>query len=135
MGADFTFAFNEMEATRTKAYKNARHLSQPVRVSNTVKLLEDCGIKNWNEVSDVDTINSDEMYEFLKNCIDVVYDNDTRECGFFIIDHRVFHITGGMSWGDYPSDVYEQFAVCQCLGLTLNQPLGEFEHETEGESK
>ena len=135
MGADFTFAFNEMEATREKAYENARHLSQPVRVANTVGLLEDCGINKWNEVPDVATINGDEVYEFLKNCIDVVYDNNTRECGSFTIDNRVFHITGGMSWGDYPTDVYEQFAVCQYLGLTLNQPLSEYEYIREGENK
>lgn len=123
MGADFAFAITEMKATREQAYAKARYLTLPDQLDATVSDLEDyCGITAWYDLEETPT--EHQVYEFLKRCIDTVYDSESRrDCGFFVIDSdRVFFITGGMSWGDPPTDVYDDFTVCQTMQLTLPPP-------------
>lgn len=122
MGADFAFAVVEMKATREEAYAKARYLTLPNNIEATTADLENyCGVNEWY---DLESPTEHQVYEFLKRCIDTVYDSDNRrDCGFFVVDSdRLFFITGGMSWGDPPTDVYDDFAVCQVMQLTFPPP-------------
>lgn len=120
MGADLIMSINKMEATKEEAYENARHLVAEERLQNTITFLEDCAVY----VEQYET--SDEVLALLIDSIDLVYGSQTRrDCSMFYTDDSVFYITAGMSWGDSPTDAYEAFNICECLGLTLKQPLGE----------
>lgn len=120
MGADLMFSICEMEATKEQAYNNARHLSATERYINTVTFLEDMGVTSrWYDTEPT----PEDVQQFLIDCIDEVYSSQRRrDCGLFHVDKREFYITAGMSWGDAPTDAWDEFSVCEALGLTLNQP-------------
>lgn len=42
---------------------------------------------------------------------------NSREVGFFTVKGTTFLITGGMTWGDDPTDAYKAFTVTQELQL------------------
>ena len=43
-----------------------------------------------------------------------VLDED-RECGHMIIGEAQYYVTGGMSWGDAPTDIYDQMNALICI--------------------
>jgi len=115
MGADFMFSINEMKLTKEEAYKKANDYVSNSLQETVYRLVEECGCYHLS-----DDIISSEVYEYLTQCIDEVYSyKSLRDCSYFTIDTtRTFAITGGMSWGDVPSNSYESFNVCETLGLT-----------------
>lgn len=121
MGAEFVFAVCEMEASKEEAYANARHLSMPERCEHTATFVEHMLMAGEWASSFIPL--SEHLFKYLTVCIDEVYDaGNRRDCGSFYVDKRKFYITGGMSWGDQPTDVFNSFSVCETLGLTLKQP-------------
>jgi len=112
MGADLIFSLCEMVLTKEQAYTKADELTKADNVTEIATLLaEQCGIEL--EDSDVNA--------HLKECIDEVYSSvGRRDTGSFQLDKgkRMFFITGGMSWGDMPTDSYPSFIVCEVLELT-----------------
>ena len=118
MGADLVFSLCEMVLTKEQAYTKADELTKDVNMFETTTVLsEQCGIEL--EDSDVNA--------HLKECIDEVYSSvSRRDTGSFQLDKgkRMFFITGGMSWGDSPTDAYQSFIVCEVLELTT--PVGHY---------
>lgn len=121
MGADFMFSINEMKLTKEEAYAKARKYADNSLEATVTMLVEHCGCYEFdNMYLEGYDITSDQLYEFLTECIDTVYNYQSlRDCSYFTIDYtRRFAITGGMSWGDEPSNSYKSFNVCEVLGLT-----------------
>lgn len=61
----------------------------------------------------------DELRNLVLRAINVVYDcweNGNRDCTVMIVDHdRKFLLTGGHSWGDEPSSVWDEFMIVLAL--------------------
>ena len=120
MGADLIYSFNEIQATKEEAIKNAEILFASKTPLDLVRGIEDdCGISRWYGESE-ESLNPTEVLEFLKDCVKEVYaSTGRRDCGQITIDGtRPFYFTSGMSWGDVPSDVYDSFVVCEVYHLT-----------------
>ena len=123
MGADLIYSFNEIQATKEEAIKNAEILFASETPLDLVRGIEDeCGISRWYGESE-ESLNPTEVLEFLKECVEDVYSSiNRRDCGVMYVDEtRPFYFTAGMSWGDTPTDVYDSFIVCQNYGLTLTK--------------
>jgi hypothetical protein len=117
MGAVFEFSINEMEVSRDVAYRNIESLlAYPEKL---LVELEYDGLFVPDEVP-----SKEELRALLRNHVDVVYSCSTRDEGYFYVDDdRLFHITGGMSWGDSPNDVWDSYCICHALRLTRRVPL------------
>ena len=125
MGADLMISVNEMKLTKDQAIAKARKLVAEYPLPDLLETLESCGCHTWSEA---DTSNpsitptlSNEVVEYLIQCVETVYTySDRRDCAFFTLDgNRRFAVTGGMSWGDEPTDVWLPFVICEVLGLTV----------------
>jgi hypothetical protein len=110
-----------MEATKDEAYENARYLSLPERCENTAQFIFDTLMSaEWD--SSYSPL-SEKLYSYLVVCIDEVYDaRNRRDCGVIYVGDKQFYLTGGISYGDQPTEAYNSFSVCELLGLTLKQP-------------
>jgi hypothetical protein len=58
------------------------------------------------------------LREDLRKAVDVIYDSYRRDKALFYVDYgqenqREFVITGGMSWGDAPTDAWDSFELAQ----------------------
>lgn len=117
MGADFYFSINELQVTETQAKKNVQTLIDKNNFEDTLQTL----ISNFGLFEDLDyDVFPKDVLTFLTNCVETVYEEDRRDSGRYkLADGRVLAITGGMSWGDYPTDSYQAFRVCEDLGITL----------------
>lgn len=122
MGADFCFIINEIQVSKDEARRNAERLVAAQRVEVERILFEDCLVSAMDD--DSANITDADVLACLYGAIDEVYDCDQRrDCGIFYVDgNRPFHITGGISWGDSPSDAWESFDIVCNLGLTLTTP-------------
>lgn len=117
MGADFDFSINELQVTETQAKKNVQTLVDKKNFDDTLQIL----MANFGLFDELeyDVLPKDVM-TFLFNCVETVYEENRRDAGRYkLADGRVLAITGGMSWGDYPTDSYQAFRVCEDLGITL----------------
>jgi hypothetical protein len=120
MGADLLYSFCEIQATEEEAMKNAEIFFASQPILDLVRGMEDeCGISRWYGESE-ESLNPNEVLEFLKDCVKEVYASiGRRDCGVIMIDGtRPFYFTAGMSWGDVPSDCYDSFVVCEVYHLT-----------------
>jgi hypothetical protein len=111
MGADFVFSICEMVLTKEQAYTKADELTKADKATETAtSLAEQCGVE----------LEDNEINAYLKKCIDEVYAPQGRDTGSFRLDEgkRDFLITGGMTWGDSPTDAYQSFIVCEVFELT-----------------
>ena len=120
MGADFIFSINEIKLTKEEAYKKASDCAFNSRQETIDRLVNECGCYHFSDDTTSSETTSSEVYKYLIECLDNVYNYQSfRDCSYFIIDGtRKFAITGGMSWGDAPTNSYESFNVCETLGLT-----------------
>ena len=66
--------------------------------------------------------------ELLRNAIEeVIYTDDRRDTAHMFLDHRWWIISGGMSWGDSPTeamqyiDIIEESGVLKGLNHTSNE--------------
>jgi len=109
MGADLMLNYVEIAEPREKA--QAR-LDRLVLTEEHLETFENCGYYGFEE-EDFSEETEKKMREKLQECLDVVYDADgRRDVSSFIIDgNRTFYFTGGMSWGDDPSECYADFWI------------------------
>jgi hypothetical protein len=117
MGADFDFSINELQVTEHQAKKNVQTLVDEKNFEETLHILE----TQFNLFTHLkyDVIPED-VRIFLMNCVETVYEEGRRDAGRYrMADGRVLAITGGMSWGDNPTDSYQAFSICETLGVTL----------------
>lgn len=117
MGADFDFSINELQVTENQAKKNVQTLVDEKNFEKTLYVLE----SEFNLFTHLEyDVFPQDVKTFLMNCVETVYEEGRRDSGRYrMSDGRVLAITGGMSWGDHPTDSYQAFIVCESLGITL----------------
>jgi len=59
----------------------------------------------WDEMTE------QQIVERIDEAFKVVYNSDSREIGWFNDEDKRWVITGGMSWGDDPTDCYRDFEI------------------------
>jgi len=122
MGADLMLNYVEIAEPREKA--QAR-LDRLVLTEEHLATFEECGYYGFEE-EDFSEETEKKMREKLQECLDVIYDahagHGRRDVSCFLIDgDREFLVTGGMSWGDEPSDYYTEFWIFfEFLGYPSN---------------
>lgn len=117
MGADFYFSINELQVTENQAKKNVQTLVNEENFEDTLQTL----VANFGLFDELeyDVFPKDVMV-FLMNCVETVYEENRRDLGRYkFADGKVIVLSGGMSWGDYPTDCYQALRVCEDLGITL----------------
>lgn len=69
---------------------------------------------------DIDIVpnHSDDCRERIRYAIDAVLaGHEPRDTGILYIDHKTYIVTGGMSYGDYPTDSFEDVALLDYSGI------------------
>lgn len=112
MGADLLLNYVEIAEPREKAQARLDKLQM---TEEHLSMFEDCGIYQFSDEEFSEQVQKD-MKARLQQALDVVYDNDekwtTRDVTRLIIDgNRTFLFTGGMSWGDDPTNSYTDFWI------------------------
>lgn len=112
MGADLLLNYVEIAEPREKAQARLDKLQM---TKEHLSMFEDCGIYQFSDEEFSEQVQKD-MKARLQQALDVVYDNDekwtTRDVTRLIIDgNRTFLFTGGMSWGDDPTNSYTDFWI------------------------
>jgi hypothetical protein len=110
MGADLMLNYVEIAEPRERA--QAR-LDRLVITEQHLETFENCGEYQFSDEEFSEQVQKD-MRARLQRALDVVYDsyegNSPRDVTWLNIDgNRTFLFTGGMSWGDDPSDYYTDF--------------------------
>lgn len=120
MGADFLGAFVPMETSRESAKQKLREYS------------EDFLLDHLNDYFAMEFYEEDgkNPYDLALECvdahIDIVYDlykHESREVTVFKYRGVDILVTGGMSWGDDPTDAFASLGVVQSLELTTDTPV------------
>ena len=118
MGADLIVAVCEMKVSKDEALLRVIKLVD-TDLTGLVKTLDDWGTGPWAGVEESELPTKEEAIEYLRGQVDIVYSYlDRRDCVPLHIDGKVYALTGGMSWGDTPTDAYDAFSVCSALSLT-----------------
>jgi hypothetical protein len=122
MGADLLLNYVEIREPRDKA--QAR-LDKLVLSEADLTNFEDCGEYQFSDEEFTEQVHKD-MRARLQRALDVVYDNNEQTSrdvtGFNIDGNRTFLFTGGMSWGDDPSESYADFCIFyQFLGYPSHE--------------
>jgi hypothetical protein len=120
MGADFTYAICKIPVdTNNTMILSGDNLKRAVK-QRFLKLadeddlftrtLEDCGVY----ADDAERVNSlaDEIADFLVN------HGVLRDVLDLHLDGKHYFITGGMSWGDEPTDSFPTINLIDALGIT-----------------
>jgi hypothetical protein len=120
MGADFTYAICKipvdtnntmiLSGDNLKRAVKQRFLKLSVEEDLFTRTLEDCGVY----ADDAERVNSlaDEIADFLANY------GVLRDVSDLHLDGKHYFITGGMSWGDEPTDSYPTINLIDALGIT-----------------
>lgn len=108
MGADFLYAVADMSIDKDTLVSlvNGMDYHAMVGLSNAIYLGDIEDDEEWVQESKKELIDH----------INVVYSSrDSREVGYMNIKDTEYLITGGMSWGDEPTDHFRSFEVVQEL--------------------
>lgn len=120
MGADFLGAFVPMETSRDSAKSKLREYPEGFVLDH----LSDYFAQEFYE-EDGKT-EYEQALEYVDNAIDFVYDlyaHESREVTVFKYRDVDILVTGGMSWGDDPTDAFQPMGVVQSLELTTATPI------------
>lgn len=118
MGANFLGTMCPMEIKRDEAKERLRRYKEEFLLNH----LSDYFAQEFEED---DKSEYEQAIEWVDHCIDVTYDvfeQGSREATVFYYRDIPFLITGGMSWGDDPTDIFQPIGVVQSLELTEAMP-------------
>ena len=106
MGADFLFPVQEIKQPKEVVLGRVEAL--PL-TDDDVARFEGVGVFVTNDDENV----TEALRERLREAVEAVYSApQRRDSGFFTIDgNREFVVTGGTSWGENPSDVWDDFSL------------------------
>jgi hypothetical protein len=112
MGADLLLNYVEIAEPREKAQARLDKLQI---TKEHLEAFENCGEYQFSDEEFSEQVQKD-MRARLQRALDVVYDNDekqtSRDVTRLVIDgNRTFLFTGGMSWGDDPTNSYTDFWI------------------------
>jgi hypothetical protein len=124
MGADFLF-----DCIIIKKGKDLKQLEQDLITkaqSLTIKDFKKADIErlemNFDLIVDVDTLPKivDDMASWIADTFEAL---NNRECGFMTFKGYHIYLTGGMSWGDAPTDAFDIFYKFNSMPLCLHKLL------------
>jgi len=85
--------------------------------------LEDCGIYcDGEDFESFVSEKAEEISDFLESGWNF------RDTATLVLEGRHYYITGGMSWGDTPTESYDVIALIEALGIT-EEPITDRELE------
>lgn len=110
MGADFFLCTLEIKHSKSVALAKAKDLNL---TKDDFHAFEDAGIWLDETLTDAELVK--EMRTRLLEAVEAVYSaSQRRDCSYFYVDgDRVFYATGGTSWGESPSGVWDDFCLVQ----------------------
>jgi hypothetical protein len=109
MGADLIVNLVELRETKEQALAR---LSRLIINESAKSEMEEAGYFYWEDEDYTNEI-GEEIRRRIASSVEVVYGN-SREMTLVCIDgNRTFAVTGGMSWGDAPTDILEDFNIFQ----------------------
>ena len=106
MGADFLMAVADITKTNQHWYNILGELDDGAMR----EYIEHYGYP-WFDDDDGDSQYYQDVAERISKAITVVYDGDTREGAWFTDGDKTWFVTGGMSWGDYPTDIFDDVCI------------------------
>lgn len=112
MGADFIGGAVEVETDREGALFNLKSMSDEELLATFDDQIEE-GL--------IEVDNADELRDISTEAINAVYDcfNGRRRDGDVWKFHdSLYVVSGGLSWGDTPTDLLEAIWIVDCLGVT-----------------
>jgi len=112
MGADLALAIVEMPDVGTLDQKEWYLLLTAYIHAQEPKFLELILDDNLGWSADDDY---DDVYGPFLNAVSEVILNDYRDTGFYYINERWCLITGGMTWGDDPTDSWKSVNLLNAL--------------------
>jgi hypothetical protein len=135
MGADFVHAVCPLPSTVTDKIKEEISKRLLCLSEKTVdSLLEEF---HWNWAEEVDkrsydlceedlfkidslkkSLKKDIAIEILQEALDeVIYSQSRRDVGHMFLDHKWWLISGGMSWGDTPTEAMNYIDILDSAGI------------------
>ena len=108
MGADFLVAIAPMEATEDEALTNLGALSDKT-VQTAV-----------GDVLGLDDMTPEEARDRAVTAIYEIVGADRSDVDWVQAEGRIY-VTGGMSWGDSPTEAFDEVALLGALGITRRQ--------------
>ena len=125
MGADFTFTICKIPInTKAEMILSGENLKRAVKQRFTkfsveddlfLRTLEDCGVCLTEEEENNEELvaqKADEVADFLTSGW------ESRDTATMQLDGKYYFITGGMSWGDEPTDNFGTINLIDALGIT-----------------
>ena len=128
MGADLIIAMLPMRKTQDEAIAKLKAMDS----EDLLHVLSNYHAREFNE--DTPEAEYAEAIEFMTGKIAEVYDyyeKGSRDTEVRRLDGTAWLITGGMSWGDDPTDAFEPLNIVASLGLTDDDDDGEIQIPTE----
>ena len=111
MGADFLLYWAPLDLTFDEAVARLE-LTPPEQL-----------IETWQDhYLDPQPDDADEMRDRAKVALELIYGKlPSRELAHIAFDDRVYVFTGGMSWGDTPTDAAADVEIVNALELTIDR--------------
>lgn len=130
MGADLILAYAEVPKPFTEGTIGELRLlagSPPPEIFEAV--VEGCGLEMEDDAAQL----REDVTDRLKAAVDTVFvefyhqEGMHREMTILEIRDREYILTGGMSWGDTPTDVYDDVWMAGMLSIFLQKAIEEFD--------
>jgi hypothetical protein len=113
MGADFIFAITPVtDADREELIRRFDLLSQ----DELFERAENGGFYMFED-DETDEEVTQLIWNHLIESIEYL-NSDPRDAGGLTIEGRTYAVTGGMSWGDSPTEAFEYIRFLESLGIT-----------------
>lgn len=111
MGADFIFAITKVCTNPNQAKRAVGNLSYDILAEISEAL--------WGDLPEPEDLEAlQDVRDTLFSAIDLVVDPDRRDQSFIhIAEPGEYVISGGMSWGDSPTESFDPMMALQMSGL------------------
>ena len=112
MGADFTYALVSMTPDKPTLTNFIKEMGY-----DDLTCFDNCWY-SFDSIEDEEDNDKwgEQVIEILIGAVDAVFDSgSSREVGHLFINENHYLITGGMSWGDHPTDIYPDFEIVENL--------------------
>lgn len=119
MGADFLIAIcNSFNGTREEMQK---------RITDYCSALTCDDWSDWDLFLDPQTYEGSstldefkaEILEYLTTCTNEIYISSRRDVGEVSLEGKSYLMTGGMSWGDIPTDAFSMINAIAWSGIDM----------------
>ena len=110
MGADFVWIDADVTESKETWLKRLTHDMDAKSIQSFIEDTEP--EMDWYRFDDGETDMVEVVTEHIKDSINTAYDYMyNREMGWYMRNGYTYVLTGGMSWGDDPTDAFEYIAT------------------------